>query len=397
MDPRLFEAALTGNVGALLQLLQENPLILADAALLYPDETPLHVASKVGHFDFVREMIRQKPEFAREMNKDGFRPMDIASANGYSEIVRELLMVDKDLCRLKGRDRRTPLHYAAMKGRIEIIDELLSTCPDSAKDVTARGETALHLAVKNNQFEAFQILVQWLEQHNMEELLNWGDQKGNTVLHLVASRHQQEVPMKPTEQELQPESSKDWFKYFQFQVNRDSPSNTRSTLLVVAALIATVTFQAGVNPPSGFLNLKEETQSSSRSTNSTRVGPAVGYGLAALSAVLGSQAESSMFLFWNTLGLSASVSIIAYLTTRFPFQMELLISIISMMFTYGCSIASISSGGLKYTLVGIAAFIPYLLRWVPRWGKRFWEWWRRPSGMDIGAIFLGNSFPGIQK
>ncbi|KAF8369268.1 hypothetical protein HHK36_032725 [Tetracentron sinense] len=315
-------------------------------------------------------MIRQKPEFAREMNKDGFRPMDIASANGYSEIVRELLMVDKDLCRLKGRDRRTPLHYAAMKGRVEIIDELLSTCPDSAKDVTARGETALHLAVKNNQFAAFQILVQWLEQHNMEELLNWGDQKGNIVLHLVASRHQQE-----------------------FQVNRDSPSDTRSALLVVAALIATVTFQAGVNPPSGFLNIQEETQSSSRNTNSTRAGPAVGSSLAALSAVLGSQAESSMFLFWNTLGLSASVSIIAYLTTRFPFQMELLISIISMMFTYGCSIASISSGGLKYTLVGIAD----LLRWVPRWGKRFWEWWRRPSGMEIGATFLGNSFPGIQK
>ncbi|KAF8412856.1 hypothetical protein HHK36_000828 [Tetracentron sinense] len=227
----------------------------------------------------------------------------------------------------------------------------------------------------------------------MEELLNWGDQKGNTVLHLVASRHQQEVPMKPTEQELQPISSKDWFKYFQFQVNRDSPSDARSALLVVAALIATVTFHAGVNPPSGFLNIQEETQSSSRNTNSTRAGPAVGSSLAALSAVLGSQAESSMFLFWNTLGLSASVSIIAYLTTRFPFQMELLISIISMMFTYGCSIASISSGGLKYTLVGIAD----LLRWVPRWGKRFWEWWRRPSGMEIGATFLGNSFPGIQK
>ncbi|KAF8393845.1 hypothetical protein HHK36_020043 [Tetracentron sinense] len=382
MDPRLFEAALTGNVGALVQLLQENPLILADAALLYPDETPLHIASKVGHFDFVREIIRQKPDFAREMNKYGFRPMDIASANGYSEIVRELLMVDKELCRLKGRDGRTPLHYAAMKGRVEIIDELLSTCPDSVKDVTAQGETALHLAVKNNQFEAFQILVHWLEQHNMEELLNCSDQKGNTVLHLSASRHQHEGPMKPAEQELQPESSKDWFKYFQFQVNRDSPSDTRGALLVVAALIATVTFQAGVNPPSGILNLKEETQSSSSNTNSPPppmyFGPAVGSGLAALSTVLGSQAKSSLFLFWNTLGLSASVSIIAYLTTRFPFQMELLISIISMMFTYGCSIASISSGGLKYTLVGIAAFLPYLLRWVPRWGKRFWEWRRRP-------------------
>ncbi|KAJ0054074.1 hypothetical protein Pint_00069 [Pistacia integerrima] len=36
-------------------------------------------------------------------------------------------------------------------------------------------------------------------------------------------------------------------------MERDSPSDTRNTLLVVAAPIATVTFQAGINPPSRFI------------------------------------------------------------------------------------------------------------------------------------------------
>ncbi|KAI3444823.1 hypothetical protein Pfo_001488, partial [Paulownia fortunei] len=54
--------------------------------------------------------------------------------------------------------------------------------------------------------------------------------------------------------DLQLEPSKNWFKYFKFQMQRDSPGDTRNALLVVAALIATVCFQAGINPPNGILD-----------------------------------------------------------------------------------------------------------------------------------------------
>ncbi|CAL9008409.1 unnamed protein product [Prunus brigantina] len=161
MDIRLFEAFRTGDIQLLYQLLAKNPLLLHTLALV-SSENPLHEASIAGHVDFVKEIVRFKPDFAKEINNDGFSPMHIAfaSANGYLEIVRELLKVDPRLSQLKGRDEWTPLHYAASRGRVDVVVEMVLTCPESVEDVTIQGETSLHLAVKRSQFEAIKALVE---------------------------------------------------------------------------------------------------------------------------------------------------------------------------------------------------------------------------------------------
>ncbi|KAJ0113674.1 hypothetical protein Patl1_00073 [Pistacia atlantica] len=149
--------------------------------------------------------------------------------------------------------------------------------------------------------------------------------------------------------------SKDWIKYFQFQMDRDSPSDTRNALLVVAALIATVTFQAGMNPPSSFT--LDTPAADSTSTTSSASSPvsipeatrgaysAAASGLLAVSGSSGSLVTSNSFVFGNTLSFTASLSIIIYLTSRFPFQRELKIAIFSMMFTFGCAAHQIKPAG----------------------------------------------------
>ncbi|KAJ0053160.1 hypothetical protein Pint_00070 [Pistacia integerrima] len=150
MDGRLFEAARTGDVSLLHQLLLENPLILADCQLLSPHENLLHIATKARQLAFVQQLLNQS--------------------------------------QISGREGRTCLHYAAINERVEIIDELLATCGECVKDVTSLGQTALHLALKYYKLDAFKHLVKWLEELGLEELVNMVDKDGNTILHLTISR-----------------------------------------------------------------------------------------------------------------------------------------------------------------------------------------------------------------
>ncbi|XP_031281819.1 ankyrin repeat-containing protein BDA1-like [Pistacia vera] len=415
MDGRLFEAARTGSVSALHQLLAENPLVLADSALISPHENPLHVATKAGQLAFVKEMIKQKADLVSQENQDGFRPLDIASVLGHVEIVEEIIMTcHPDVCRLKGTHGRTCIHHAAINGRVEIIDKLLTSCGDSVKDLTSLGETALHLALKNHKLEAFTNLVKWLEKLGLEELVNWGDRDGNTVLHLAVCRKQleivelllgsgnisnilelnarnsrgftamdlldiviensNEVRLKEILQragglgvqtpdhtlintQIHPEPApvvfEDWINYFKFKIGRDKPGDARDALLVVAALIATVTYQAAVDPPNSIFPDKTP-------ANSLLVVPA------------------RVFSFGNTLGFSTSMVMIDYLTGGFPFNRELQLCIFAMAFSYGMAITSITpNDAIQYTTLFTALLLPYVLQKLPRGVRKRWQ--RPPS------------------
>ncbi|PSS07775.1 Ankyrin repeat-containing protein [Actinidia chinensis var. chinensis] len=177
MDRRLMEAARTGNVDALMKLLEEDPLLLHSFALAGGGcETPLHMASMAGQLHFVQQILKlRQHQFETELNQDGFSPLHIASANGYLEIVKELLKVvgSLHLCRLQGREGRIPLHCAAIKDGLD--------------------STGSSPAVKNNQFQGLRLLVAHLNDFKKEGVLNNKDGQGNTILHLAVSRKQYEA------------------------------------------------------------------------------------------------------------------------------------------------------------------------------------------------------------
>ncbi|KAL7254856.1 hypothetical protein ACSBR1_009077 [Camellia fascicularis] len=245
MDRRLFQACWIGNVENFLKLIKDNPRLLY-TSVLENGETPLHIASMVGHFNLVKEIMKLRKEFSQELNEDGL-------------------------------------------STVNVIRELILASAYSVVNMTARGETVLHLAVKNNQFEALNDLVEHLKKFN-KDVLNRKDDQGNTFLHLAVSKkheagdreiaeilrqaeamrakelhtlrqlgmnqNQAIVAINPSSDQStpnhQPRSpAKRLLNYFKYNMDRDSPSEAQHIMLVIAILIATTTYQTMHSPLGG--------------------------------------------------------------------------------------------------------------------------------------------------
>ncbi|XP_059643723.1 ankyrin repeat-containing protein BDA1-like [Cornus florida] len=299
MEQRLKNAAEEGNIDALYALFQENPYILEDIDRIPFVHTPLHIAASAGCTHFAVEMISLKPSFGRKLNPDGLSPLHLALRNGHTETVIRLVNIDSELIRVQGKERITPLHHVAARNEFNLLAEFLCACPASINDLTVRGETAVHIAMRNGSLESFKVLLGWLHKFNNQELLNWKDEDGNTVLHIAASTNQLQVvkllisnkvdkiarnlegktaldssegneevrnilvragalkasiPPKCTSLAHFMSSVKLYKKLLWLVPNmhKGLSSDMHNALLVVAVLIATTTYQIVLNPPGGF-------------------------------------------------------------------------------------------------------------------------------------------------
>ncbi|XP_022732418.1 ankyrin repeat-containing protein BDA1-like [Durio zibethinus] len=398
MERKLYDAAVQGSVISLRNLLQEDALLLDRFITGHYSETPLHVASMLGHLEFVDEVLARKPELAKELDSRQSSPLHLATAKGYLDIVKRLLQVNPDMCLVCNFDGRNPLHIAAIMGKLDVLRELVHARPWAARLPMDEGETILHACVRYNQLEAMKFLVERVSDH---DFVNCRNSDGNTFLHLAVaakqieainflissttvdvncenadgftaldllSQNQRDVIDKEIVESLgrmgalrakkkplsnrqlksartkiltsrstsntvsKPMKSKDHKRV----VNRNTDwlERKRNSLMVVASLLATMAFQAGVNPPSGVW------QDDSKQHYA-------GYSIWADSYPI----SYEIFLISNTTGFLASLSIILLLISGLPlrhrFFMWVLmvimwVAISAMAYTYLVSVSAIS-------------------------------------------------------
>lgn len=137
----------------------------------------------------------------------------------------------------------------------------------------------------------------------------------------------------------------DMTEFFKFKKGRDSPGETRSSLLVVAALVATTTFQFCVNPPGGTW------QDNSTPSSKAHI---------AGESIWGSTNTIAfrLYMFFNSLGFKLSLQMINILTTKFPLQFELQLCFLAMNFTYDTAVISIAPDGVKLFVILTISILP---------------------------------------
>ncbi|KAH1064356.1 hypothetical protein J1N35_029343 [Gossypium stocksii] len=201
MDESLKRAAETGNIDALYSFIHHDANVFKRIDEMEFVDTPLHVAAVAGSTGFAMEMMNLKPSFARKLNPDGFSPLHLALLNQQTQMVIDFLSVDKDLIRVKGKGGFTVLHHVALdENYAHLLPRFLNFCPDCIVDLTVEMQTALHIAAEKNKFEAFKAMLEWIQSAfednkcKRSKILNYQDKDGNTVLHLAASiNHPQQM------------------------------------------------------------------------------------------------------------------------------------------------------------------------------------------------------------
>ncbi|KAL0330666.1 UNVERIFIED_CONTAM: hypothetical protein Sangu_1612100 [Sesamum angustifolium] len=216
LETELFEAAAKGSITSLKKLLKEDPLILDRVLVNIFSETPLHVAAMLGHIDFVKEIIRIKPQLAS-------KPQFINS---------------------KDTGGNTILHLAVEDKQVETIKFLLSVPAAEVNALNLNGMTEVDVLIKSRRD---------VRDSEIEESLKLAGCFGTTETNVALHTYQNMAsPLSPCPDHLISPTNMQRNSLRNLPIpQEDWLERKRSALMVVASLIATMAFQVGVNPPSG--------------------------------------------------------------------------------------------------------------------------------------------------
>ncbi|PON44071.1 Transmembrane protein [Trema orientale] len=297
--------------------------------------TVLHAAIMARDKGMTRKLLEKTENLTRKADDCGYIPLHYAALLPvHVDIVKLLLEKDVSSAYVQNGIGMTALHIAANSSHVgcrEVMKEIILRCPDSCEVVDHEGQNFLHFAVRSSTYEALQLILNHSSLGNY--LLNAKDNAGNTpFLWMAANSHWKESILNaflshPHVNKMAFNKEKKNFldmvtysygfkkkfitgermknKYgirphLRTAIGEDDEESHRylprflkvmekskEIILVVATLIATVTFTAGFTLPGGYQSSK---------------GPLQG------AAILRGNAAFQAFVITDTVALGLSIS-----------------------------------------------------------------------------------------
>ncbi|CAA2960081.1 ankyrin repeat-containing At5g02620-like [Olea europaea subsp. europaea] len=360
LETPLHEACREGHLG-MIKLLMER-----DKSIVYKlnsrEQSPFFAACERGNINAVKHLMNFPRLFSLEMNMStssihaaassghtedlhGRTPLHVACSEGHLDVTREILKLDSYLSSIQDREGKTPLHYASV-GHTEIVKEILRARPYSAwaKDFHGDGNTVLHLATAGRLTEMVTYLLKFGTEVNsvshqgytaLDVAQEYASYPDNFVtvqaLRAAGATTSAEVPVAKSfakrssknvarmnsrsnknldashssHQPRHQKQKRQRRKQLDVDLYTESLRNARNTITIVAVLIATVTFAAGINPPGGFNQVTGN-------------------------AVLGKQTSFKVFLVCNIVALFLSLSIVNVLVSIIPFERKSMMKLLTI-------------------------------------------------------------------
>ncbi|KNA13123.1 hypothetical protein SOVF_119610 [Spinacia oleracea] len=159
------------------------------AALAYrgpSGRTALHAAVQWGNSVMVKKLLEKDPSLIRVRDNEGQTPLHSAAAEvSKLELLKVLLDYDKkgsSAVYIPDNKGRTALHIAMLRLSWGAMKALMAYCPDCIEIVDNDEQNVVHYAAKWNCLTKIDT---FLGLGHFDELLNQKDVDGNTPLHLI--------------------------------------------------------------------------------------------------------------------------------------------------------------------------------------------------------------------
>ncbi|KAL8537211.1 hypothetical protein ACS0TY_012405 [Phlomoides rotata] len=305
--------------------------------------TPLHVACSKGNLEITRELVKLDSDLCSIQDVEGRIPLHCAAVKGRINIIDEILSNSLEFFETTTYNGETILHLAVKNNQYEVVKYLTESL-NTGKILNMQdndGNTILHLATAGK----LTAMVIYLLKIGIE--VNSLNRKGYTALDVVeadatnsgalaivpalqeagAKRCDQLSPgstdiqpvFNPTasrmlnegvhnhrspENQYTPNRRRNRRRAKKLDLQNEGLRNARKTVTIVAVLIATVTFAAGINPPGGF---NEESGK----------------------AIRGNRAAFKVFMGCNIVALFLSLGVVNVLVSIIPFTRRTMMKLLS--------------------------------------------------------------------